>query len=123
MRSWLKEFREFINRGNLVELAVAFVIAAAFARVVTSFIEDVFMNIVAKIVGQDDFASDVVIADTILIGRFISTLITFLIIAFVVFLILKAYDRFRRTTPAVPEAPTQEVLLLMEIRDLLRARQ
>ena len=91
----IREFREFALKGNLLELAVAFVLGVAFAAVVTSLVEDVIMNLVAAIVGKPDF-SDLTfkIGDgTIRYGAFLTALATFLIIAFVLFVIVKAVSR------------------------------
>jgi large conductance mechanosensitive channel len=88
----LREFKEFALKGNLLELAVAFVLGVAFAAVVRSFVEDVIMNLIAAVVGKPDF-SDLTfsIGDGVIrYGSFLTALVTFLIIAFVLFLIVKA---------------------------------
>lgn len=88
----LKEFREFALKGNLLELAVAFVLGLAFAAVVTSFVDDIIMQLVAAIIGKPDFSSlTFSIGDGVIrYGSFLTALVTFLIIAWVVFLIVKA---------------------------------
>jgi large conductance mechanosensitive channel len=88
----LKEFREFALKGNLVELAVAFVLAVAFAAVVTSLVNDVIMQLVAAIVGKPDFSSlTLSIGDGVIrYGSFLTALVTFLIIAWILFLVVKA---------------------------------
>jgi len=124
----LKEFKEFINRGNVIDLAVAVVIGAAFGAVVTSFVDDILMQIIAAIGGQPDFSSLVIdVGDgEIRYGAFINALISFLVIAFAVFLVVKAINemRKRRTKEEIAaeaeEAPSAEVALLAEIRDELR---
>jgi large conductance mechanosensitive channel len=115
-----KEFKEFISRGNLVELAVALILALAFAGLVTSFTENLINPIIGAIFGQPNFDSLTIdIGDAQLrYGAFLTTLINFVIVAFVLFLVVKAYNR------AVPKedaaAGPTEVELLTEIRDELR---
>jgi large conductance mechanosensitive channel len=91
----LKEFKAFILRGNLVEIAVAFIMALAFAAVVASFVTDIVTPIIAAIVGQPDFSSlKVDIGESAIShGKFLNAVITFLIVGFVMFLIVKAYNR------------------------------
>jgi large conductance mechanosensitive channel len=91
----LKEFKAFIMRGNLVEIAVGLVLALAFAAVVASFVSDIITPIIAAIFGQPDFSSlKIDIGETaITYGRFLNALISFLLVAFVMFLIVKAYNR------------------------------
>ena len=91
----LREFREFALKGNLLDLAVAFVLGLAFAAVVTSFVDDVIMQLVAAIIGKPDF-SDLTFSigdGEIRYGAFLTALVTFLIIAFVLFLIVKAVQK------------------------------
>ncbi len=120
MSSFWKDFRAFITRGNLVEIAVAFVIGAAFGAVVNSFIFDIVMPPIGKLVGNVDFANLFVVlgpekypsaeaarqagAAAIYYGRFINTLINFLIIALVMFLLLRAVMKMRK--PQEAPAPT-----------------
>jgi large conductance mechanosensitive channel len=124
MSGWVKEFRDFINRGNLVELAVAFVLGVAFAALVASFVNDIVMQIVAAIFGEPDFSSLTFdLGDSVIrYGAFLTQLINFLIIAFVLFLIVKAYNRFRRSQGEDPAGPS-EIELLTEIRDALTGRR
>jgi large conductance mechanosensitive channel len=91
----LKEFREFALRGNLLELAVAFVLGLAFAAVVTSFVDDIIMQLVAAIIGKPDFSNlTFSIGDGVIrYGSFLTALVTFLIIAWVLFLIVKAVQQ------------------------------
>src|SRR4029450_4044082 len=91
----LKEFRAFILRGNLVEIAVAFIMALAFAAVVASFVADIGTPLIPAIVGQPDFSSlKIDIGESaISYGKFLNAVITFLIVGFVMFLIVKAYNR------------------------------
>jgi large conductance mechanosensitive channel len=118
----LKGFKDFIMRGNLVELAVAFVIGAAFATVVSAFTA-VLMGFIGKIGGQPDFGS-VTIAD-VNVGNFINAVISFLIVAAVIyFFVVTPYNslqaRMARGEEAAPPAP--DIALLTEIRDLLANR-
>ncbi len=118
----LREFKEFISRGNLVELAVAAILGLAFNAVVQSLVADVFTPIIAAIFGEPDFSRlTIPIGDSeILIGNFLNALISFVLVAFVLFLMVKAYNRaFPREEE--PAGPT-EVELLTEIRDELRRR-
>jgi large conductance mechanosensitive channel len=121
--TWVKEFKEFINRGNVVDLAVAVVIGAAFGTVINSFVENILMRIIGIIFGEPTFNDlDVTINDSVIsYGTFLTDLVGFLFIAFGVFLVVKAYNRFRK--PAVEEvAAVTEVELLTEIRDALVTR-
>jgi large conductance mechanosensitive channel len=117
-----KEFKDFISKGNLVELAMAVILGLAFNAVVQSLVADVFTPLIAAIFGQPDF-SEITIPigeSEILIGRFLNTVISFVIVGFVLFLVVKAYNRAfpKEEEPAGPS----EVELLTEIRDELRRR-
>lgn len=118
----LKEFKEFIAKGNLVEIAVGLVLALAFAGLVTSFTDNLINPIIGAIFGKPNFDSLVIgIGDAELrYGAFLTTLLNFVIVAFVLFLVIKAYNR---AFPAKEAAagPT-EIELLTEIRDGLRTR-
>ncbi len=130
----LSEFREFIARGNVVDLAVGVVIGAAFGKIVTALVDGIVMPIVGVALGgvsvsdwkyvlkpeTVDAAGKKVAEVAVQYGMFIQTLIDFLIIAFVIFLVLKAYNRIRRPAAEAPAAPPEEVVLLREIRDSLR---
>ena len=122
----IKEFREFIERGNVVDLAVAVVIGAAFGAVVTSFTDDILMQIIAGIVGEPDFSSLTIgIGDaTVFYGSFLTALINFLIIAFAVFLVVKAINKAQSATtrPGTDDEDDtpSELDVLVEIRDSLR---
>lgn len=126
--SWLKEFRDFINRGNVIDLAVGIVIGAAFTTIVNSLVNDLIMPVIGIVTGGINFSGlTVTVGEAALAyGNFIQTIINFLIIAFAVFWIIQAVNRFRKQekeTPAEPPAPTTEEKLLSEIRDLLKVRQ
>ena len=123
----IKEFREFILRGNVVDLAVAVVIGAAFTAVVNAFVEDLVTPLIAAIGGQPDFSAlKFTINDsTFLYGHFINAIVSFLIVAAVIFFFvvkplnaLAARRKAADPTPE-PEAPPEDVRLLTEIRDLL----
>jgi large conductance mechanosensitive channel len=132
----LREFREFIARGNVVDLAVGVIIGAAFGKIVTSLVEQVVMPPIGLVLGKVDFSELKIVlqpADpahkvaevAIGYGAFFNTIIQFLIVAFVVFLMIKLINSMRRKQaedPATPPAPTPEETLLTEIRDLLKAR-
>ncbi|HEX5691071.1 MAG TPA: large conductance mechanosensitive channel protein MscL [Roseiflexaceae bacterium] len=123
----LKGFREFLLRGNVVDLAVAVIIGAAFGAVVTSLVEDVITPLIGAIGGQPDFSA--IVLGPIKIGNFFNALLSFLVIALVVYFMIvvpinRLMERTRRQTEAGdPPAPTKEEVLLTEIRDLLRQRQ
>jgi large conductance mechanosensitive channel len=128
MRSVLAEFREFVLRGNLVDLAIAVVLGAAFGAVVTSFVANIITPLIAAIGGKPDFGA---LAFTVNgskfgYGAFLNALISFLIIAAVIFfLVVKPVNALlarQNRNDEEPEAPTPDVALLTEIRDLLRAQ-
>jgi len=122
MKDFVTEFKEFINRGNLVELAVAFTLTLFFVPVVNAIVDGVIMQLIAGIFGQPSFDSITIdVGDAeLFIGTVITALVTFLIVAFVCFLIVKAYNAMRG--PADDEDAPSEIDLLIEIRDELRAR-
>lgn len=125
---WLGEFRDFVNRGNVMDLAVGIVIGAAFTAIVQSLVNDLIMPIIGAVTGGIDFSglSITVGEATIAYGNFIQMVINFLIIAFAVFWLIRVVNAFRKkeeAKPAEPAAPTTEEKLLTEIRDLLKARQ
>lgn len=133
--SIVKEFREFAVRGNVVDMAVGIIIGAAFGKIVSSLVSDIFMPPIGWMIGGVDF-SDLAIqlpaviegreAVTIAYGKFIQTILDFTIVAFAIFLVIKGVNRLKRkeevAAPAEP-IPTKEELLLTEIRDLLKQRQ
>ena len=122
-----KEFVEFVKRGNVIDLAVAVIIGGAFGAIITSLVNDIIMPLVGVILGGIDFASlSVQIGDaTVMYGSFIQATVNFLIIAFVLFLVLRGYNRMQKKeeeAPAPPPEPSPEEKLLTEIRDLLKER-
>jgi large conductance mechanosensitive channel len=131
-----KEFRDFINRGSVVDLAVGVVIGAAFGKIVASFVGDVLMPPIGVLLGGVDFSNiaitlksavggDPKTAVVMRIGSFINTCIDFLIVAFAIFLVVKGFNHIRKkeaAKPAEPPAPTEDQKLLTEIRDILKAK-
>ncbi len=135
--SMMKEFREFAMRGNVLDLAVAVVIGAAFSKIVTAFVDGIIMPTMGMLLGGFDLSDAAVvlkagefdavgkeIAAPVLLkyGMLLQSLLDFVIVAFAIFMVVKAVNRFRRQPEPEPAAPPADVLLLTEIRDLLRAR-
>ena len=121
----LKEFRDFINRGNVVDLAVAVIIGGAFGAIITSLVDDIIMPLIGVIIGGVDFASlSIQVGEaSILYGSFIQAIVNFLIIAFVLFLIVRSFNKLQKEeeeAPPAPPEPSAEETLLTEIRDLLK---
>lgn len=131
--SLVKEFKEFISRGNVVDLAVGVIIGAAFGKIVSSFVSDILMPPVGLILGGMNFShlsvllkagSGDVAPVTFNYGNFIQVSIDFLIIAFAIFLFVKAFNSMKRKEKAAPPPnPTGEEILLAEIRDLLKTKK
>ena len=120
----IQEFKDFVNRGNVVDLAVAVVLGAAFGAVVTSFTDDILMQIIAVIVGEPDFSSLTIdLNDSVIrYGAFLTAVINFLLIAFGVFLIVKAINAAQRPAEEEDAGPS-ETELLAQIRDELKAQR
>jgi large conductance mechanosensitive channel len=139
----LKEFREFAMRGNVVDMAVGIIIGAAFGKIVDSLVKDLIMPPIGLLLGKVDFSNLFFVlrdgptpppyltidaaqkagAVTFNYGLFINTLISFLIVAFAVFMLIRAINKLKRKEdekPAAPAAPPEEVVLLREIRDALK---
>jgi large conductance mechanosensitive channel len=130
------EFRDFVNRGNVVDLAVGVIIGAAFGKIVSSFVGDVLMPPIGLLLGGIDFSNiaitlkqavggDPKTAVLIKIGVFINAIIDFLIVAFCIFLVVKGFNYLRKkeaAKPAAPPAPSADQQLLTEIRDILKAK-
>jgi large conductance mechanosensitive channel len=138
-----KEFKEFAVKGNVIDMAVGIIIGAAFGRIVDSLVKDVIMPPIGLLLGNVDFANLFAVlkpgtvpppyptvevaqkagAVTVNYGVFVNNIITFVIVAFAVFLLVRSINRLRRKEeekPAAPPAPSQEVVLLSEIRDALK---
>ncbi len=130
----VSEFKDFISKGNVIDLAVAVVIGAAFGKIVTAFVDKIIMPPIGLLVGGVDFsdwawtlkaatvdaAGKAVPSVQIGIGDFLNTVIQFLVIAFAIFMVVKAVNRMQRKQEEAPAAPAEEVLLLREIRDSLK---
>ena len=118
----LQEFRKFAMRGNVIDLAVGVIIGGAFGKIVSSFVADIIMPIVNPLIPGGDWKT-IEIGPGIKLGNFLGTVVDFLIIAFVIFLMVKAMNAAKKkeeAPPAVPAEPSDEVKLLREIRDLLK---
>ena len=133
--SLIQEFKAFASRGNVIDMAVGIIIGAAFGKIVSSFVGDVIMPPIGLILGGVDF-SDLAVtlkaaegsapAVVIAYGKFIQTIIDFLIISFAIFMGLKAINTLKKKQEeeaAAPAAPTKDQELLTEIRDLLKSQQ
>ncbi len=132
--SMMKEFKEFAVKGNVVDMAVGIIIGVAFGKIVSSFVADVVMPPLGMLVGGIDFsnlaitlraATEGAEAVTLRYGMFIQAVFDFVIVAFAVFLVVKALNSRRKKeaeTPAAPPAPSAQEQLLMEIRDLLKQK-
>ena len=122
----LKEFREFLNRGNVIDLAVAVIIGGAFGLIITSLVNDIIMPVIGVLLGGVDFTSlsYQVGEATILYGNFLQAIVNFLIIAFVIFLIIRSFNKMQHEEEAQtpPPEPSTEEKLLAEIRDILKAQ-
>ena len=130
--SMMKEFKEFAMRGNVVDLAVGVIIGGAFGKIVSSFVTDVIMPPIGILLGGVDFSklaftlkggSEGVEPVLLKYGMFINTVIDFLIIAFVIFMVVKGMNSMKKKeveVPAAPPEPSADVKLLTEIRDLLK---
>jgi large conductance mechanosensitive channel len=129
--SLVKEFREFISKGNALDLAVGIIIGAAFGKIVTSLVNDIIMPPIGLLIGGVDFsnlmitlkgAADGKKAVTINYGIFINTIIQFIIIGIAIFIVIKAFNSMKRKKEEKPAAPppSKQEVLLTEIRDLLK---
>lgn len=121
----LKEFRDFINRGNVIDLAVAVILGVAFGAIVTSLVDDILMPILGILIGGIDFTGlSITVGDAVIgYGNFIQMVVNFLIIAFAIFIIVRWVNKFKKEAPAPTPAPSPEEKLLAEIRDLLKQQQ
>lgn len=125
MKSFLEEFKAFAVRGNVIDLAVAVVIGAAFGKIVSSLVDTIVMPAMGLILGGIDFTEWAlqIGESTIAYGKFLQAMVDFIIIAFVIFIAIRALSRFEKKKEAeVESAPkvSDEVVLLTEIRDLLK---
>ena len=141
----LKEFKSFAMKGNVLDLAVAVIIGGAFGKIITSFVNDVLMPPIGLLMGNRDFGNMRVILKTaedavmsgddiitpaiaevsIRYGTFVNTVLDFIIVAFSIFMVIKAFNKMKKkeeAAPAAPPAPTKEEVLLAEIRDILKEK-
>jgi large conductance mechanosensitive channel len=139
--SFASEFKEFASKGNVVDLAVGVIIGAAFAKIVDSLVKDIIMPIVGRIFGGLDFSNYFIMlapapasysgprtyealtkagVPLLAYGNFITVVINFLILAFIIFVMVKQVNRLRSATPPPAAVATEEILLLREIRDAVR---
>lgn len=123
----LKEFGDFVKKGNVLDLAVAVIIGGAFGAIVTSLVNDLIMPLIGIILGGVDFTALAVNVGeaTLTYGNFIQAIINFLVIAFVIFMLIrqvKKMEKAEESAPAAPPEPSAEEKLLAEIRDLLKAK-
>lgn len=129
MKKFLQEFRAFAMRGNVMDLAVGVIVGGAFSSITTSLINDILMPVIGIFVSQASFAdlSFTIGEAVITYGNFIQAVLNFVIMAFVVFCLVKTVNRIAKkkedAPPPSPPAPSNEEKLLMEIRDLLKNRQ
>ena len=128
IKNFLGEFKEFINRGNLLVVAVGFVMGATFTGLVTALVENVIMPIVAIPFGKPNFDGVFIVRANdaeVRFGAFLTVAVTFVLVAFVLFLIMKVYNRamVKKEAEAPAAAAPSEIDLLIEIRDELRARR
>ncbi len=133
--SIIKEFKTFISRGNVVDLAVGIIIGSAFTSIVNSLVNDVIMPVVGIIIGGIDFtslewvispATETAGAVTLKYGNFIQSIVNFFIIAVAVFMMVKALNAFRKKKqqePQAPKEPSEDIVLLREIRDLMKGNK
>ena len=135
--SMASEFKDFIAGGNVMDLAVGVIIGAAFGKIVDSLVKDIIMPVIGKIIGNVDFSNMYValsgqpaglpladaqkLGSVLSYGNFLTILINFLILAFVIFMMVKQVNKMKKATPAAAPAPTpDDILLLREIRDSLK---
>ncbi len=137
--SFMSEFREFAVKGNAMDLAVGVIIGAAFGKIVESIVNDLIMPIVGAVFGGLDFSNLFITLGTVpegvartlaevrkagvpvfAYGSFLSVLLNFIILAFIVFILVKQLNRLKKQAPPAPAAPTEDVVLLREIRDSLK---
>ena len=130
----LKEFKTFAMKGNVIDMAVGIIIGAAFGKIVSSFVNNVLMPPLGILIGGGDFTNLAIVlkeavgetpAVTLSYGVFIQTVVDFIIIAFAIFLTIKAMNALKKKeeeAPAAPPAPSNQEILLTEIRDILKSK-
>lgn len=119
----LKEFKQFAMKGNVVDLAIGIIIGAAFSKIVSSLVNDVVTPLILKPALDAANLQDLdklVVFGTVKVGVFLSATLNFLIVAFILFLVVKAINRFKKKEEAAPAVTPEEIILLREIRDSLK---
>lgn len=124
MKNFISEFKEFISRGNVLDMAVGVVIGGAFTAIVTSLVNDIITPLIGVLIGGLDFSGlSIKVGDaTVGYGSFIQAIINFLLISFVIFCVIRSFNKIAKKKseePETPPAPPEDVVLLREIRDLL----
>jgi large conductance mechanosensitive channel len=139
MMGMMQEFKEFAVKGNVVDLAVGVIIGAAFGKIVDSMVNDLIMPVIGAVIGKIDFSNLFVVLGTVppgtgttldalkkagvpvlAYGNFLTIAVNFIILAFIIFLMIKQINKLKKDTVAVPAPPAEEIVLLREIRDGLR---
>ena len=120
--NYILEFKSFISRGNVVDMAVGVIVGTAFSKIITSLVNDILMPLIGIILGGLKFNSltFTVLGVKVAYGSFIQTIVDFLIISFCIFMVIKLFENFKKKEETVAVVKSDEVLLLEEIRDLLK---
>lgn len=118
MKNFIREFKEFALTGSVFDMAVGIILGAATSGLVTSLVDNIISPIIGMLFGEPDFSA--ITLGPILIGSFLNSVLSFLIIAFVVFLMIRSINRFRKPVVEAAAVPSNEEILLAEIRDLLK---
>ena len=129
MKKIIQEFKQFALTGNVMDMAVGIIIGAAFGKIVSSFVADILMPPIGFLLGGVDFSKLVITlkdavgetpAVTLNYGLFLNTVIDFILVAFAIFMLIKVINRVRKAEAKKPAGPTEDILLLREIRDSLK---
>ncbi len=118
MKNFIREFKEFALTGSVFDMAIGIILGAATSALVTSLVDNIISPIIGMLFSEPDFSA--ITLGPILIGSFLNSIISFLIIALVVFLMIRTINRFRKPVTAAPPVPSNQEILLAEIRDLLK---
>ena len=121
MKTYLHEFKKFISRGNVIDLAVGVIIGASFEKIVSSLVGDVVIPVIALVTGKVDVTSWN--WGPVAVGNFVQAVLNFILIATVIFVVIKLVNRFRVSQEALPPAPSREQVVLEEIRDILKTNK